>query len=83
LMRRGGMACGMGSHRHAANDLSTQERGRPRDPVNGHPVSNANAVTSVFEGQTYSFESEQSRAEFQKNPQHFAHNGAPRHHRGC
>lgn len=83
LMRRGGMSYGMGSRRHMAHDGNIQRDGRPRDPVNGHTIDNMNAVTSIFEGQTYFFESEQSRTEFQKDPQRFVHSGTRHRHGGC
>jgi YHS domain-containing protein len=83
LMRRGGMACGMGSHGHMAHDRSTHADGGPLDAVNGHSIKSENALTSVFEGKTYFFESDQSRSEFQKDPQRFIHEGVRHHHGGC
>lgn len=93
LMRRGGMGCGMGGHRRAPNEPGSHQHGQAngptthldgpaRDPVNGHPVDQAHALTSIFDGQTYYFESEQSREEFNKDPQRFAGGGMHRHHHG-
>jgi len=86
MMRRGGMG-GMGGHRHASDGQQDQripEDRTPRDPVNGHALDTTHALTSVFDGTTYYFESEQSREEFNKDPQRFARDGSRhRRHGGC
>ncbi|WP_230951680.1 YHS domain-containing protein [Burkholderia diffusa] len=84
----------MGGHRRAPHEPGSRQDGptngaaphldgSPRDPVNGQPVDQAHALTSIFDGQTYYFESEQSREEFNRDPQRFAHGGTHRHHGGC
>jgi YHS domain-containing protein len=83
LMQRGGMGCGMAGNRRQPHEHSSHEGGPPRDPVNGHPVDATHALTTIFDGRTYYFESEQSRAEFNKDPQRFAGGGMHRHHHGC
>lgn len=52
-----------------------------RDPVTGKPVDMSHALTADFEGRSYFFESENSRAVFQQDPARYVH----RHHRhhGC
>ncbi|WP_235679896.1 YHS domain-containing protein [Cupriavidus necator] len=47
------------------------------DPVTGNKVGIAHAITANFEGKTYFFESESSRAIFQQDPERYVH----RHHR--
>jgi len=51
------------------------------DPVNGHPIDRGQALTTIFDGRTYYFESEASRETFNRDPQRFA-GGMHRHH-GC
>lgn len=82
MMRRGGMACGMGGH-HTSREQPANEEGSPRDPVSGQSVDRAHALSSVFDGRTYYFESESSRAEFNKDPQRFARGGGRQHRGGC
>nr|WP_245841681.1 YHS domain-containing protein [Paraburkholderia ribeironis] len=43
----------------------------------------AHALTSLFDGRTYYFESEESRSEFNKDPQRYAGGGMRRHNRAC
>ncbi|WP_244111971.1 hypothetical protein [Burkholderia diffusa] len=89
MMRRGGMGCGMDGHRHAPHEYGSQERhthedGARRDPLNGHLLDESHALTSLFDRRTYYIESEQSRAEFNSDPQRFAgHSEHRRHHGGC
>ncbi|MFM0415958.1 YHS domain-containing protein [Paraburkholderia aromaticivorans] len=80
-----GMGAAMGSgmvHDHAKLEKQAANDRVVRDPVNGHPVNDTSAVRLVFDGKTYLFESEQSRAEFQSDPHRFMH-GHGAHHRGC
>ncbi|RQP27757.1 YHS domain-containing protein [Burkholderia ubonensis] len=52
------------------------------DPVRGNRVDPTHAITAEYEGRTFFFESENSRAVFQQNPSRFAHQ--QHHHRhGC
>lgn len=51
------------------------------DPVTGNTVDPTHAITAIFEGRTFFFESENSRAVFQQNPSRFAHQH--RQHHGC
>jgi YHS domain-containing protein len=83
MMRRGAAGCGMGGHRHYREDRDPNRAGPSRDPVNGHPVDGTRALTSIFDGQTYYFDSEESRAEFNKDPQRYAMRHTHRHHHGC
>jgi hypothetical protein len=50
LMRRGGMMCGMGRHRHGFDGGSKHPDEIPRDPVTGHPVDKDKALVSIFQG---------------------------------
>lgn len=79
----GGMGCGMGGHRPLPEEHRSPEEGPARDPVNRHPVDRDRALTSVFDGRTYYFESEESRSEFNRDPQRFAQARVHRHHGGC
>ncbi|MDC6177062.1 YHS domain-containing protein [Ralstonia solanacearum] len=84
LMRRGGMGCGMGGgHRHGSHDAHGADNSAPSDPISGKPVDRTKAVTAQFGGRTYYFESEQSLAEFNKDPGRFAGASPHRHHGGC
>jgi YHS domain-containing protein len=76
------MGSGMVGHGHAKVEMQAAQDRVVRDPVNGHPVNDTSAVRLVFDGKTYLFESEQSRAAFQSDPHRFMH-GAGVHHRGC
>lgn len=58
------------------------ESNAPNDPVTENRVDPAHALTAEYEGRTYFFESENSRAVFQQNPSHFAHR-EHHHHGGC
>nr|WP_254606684.1 YHS domain-containing protein [Burkholderia contaminans] len=69
----------MGHHR----SVRDREDGSERDPVNGHPIDREHALTSIFDGRTYYFESEESRSVFNRNPQHFVGGRVHRHHGGC
>lgn len=85
MMRRGGMGCGMGTGRHAPREDHSHhdsDGAALRDPVNGHPVDRAHALTTIFDGRTYYFESEASRETFNQDPQRFA-GGVHRRHHGC
>lgn len=82
MMRRGGMGCGMGGRHHGRGGGHVHQDESPHDPVTGRQVDKDKALTSVFQGQVYLFESESSRAEFEKNPQRFIR-GQAHHHGGC
>jgi len=83
LMRRGGMGCGMGGHRRRPDESGSRESESPRDPVNGHSVDMTHALTTTFDGRTYYFESEETRAEFNRDPKSYPPIRSHRHHRGC
>ncbi|MBO3036874.1 YHS domain-containing protein [Burkholderia pseudomallei] len=53
------------------------------DPVTGNKVDPAHAITAEYEGRTFLFESENSRAVFQQNPSRFTHREHRHHHGGC
>lgn len=84
MMRQGGMGCGMGGGRRASSrrdSIHDGGSGELRDPVNGRPIDRAHALTTIFDGRTYYFESEGSREAFNQDPQRFA--GGTRRHHGC
>jgi YHS domain-containing protein len=56
---------------HAGHAPEAQA-GKQMDPVNGLMVDPATAPTTVYQGQTYYFSSEESRKEFLANPAKFA-----------
>jgi len=64
--------------------------GAALDPVTGNPVRTDRALTAVFDGRAYYFESEDSRKRFEAEPQKYAVATAPpaqaerpRRRRGC
>jgi YHS domain-containing protein len=77
MLRRGGMACGMG-HGGARRDNSTgsNERREPpnitKDPVSGQVLDQASAVTSFYRGRVYYFASPQNRDRFEAEPGRYA-----------
>lgn len=79
LMCRGGMGCGIGGHGHHDRRPGPES---PRDPVTGQQVDKTRALTSVFREKIYYFESESSRAEFEKDPQRFSPAQEQHHHHG-
>lgn len=82
MMRRGAMGCGMVGHRQHRYEHDSSRTEPSRDPVNGHMVDGSHALTSIFNGQTYYFDSEESRSEFNKDPQRYAVQRT-HHHHGC
>lgn len=82
LMRRGGGVCGLGGHRHGQDMKPDEQAGNPQDPVTGHEVDKDSTLRFAYQGRIYWFESENSRAEFEKNPEQYTR---PQHHRhgGC
>jgi YHS domain-containing protein len=95
LMRRGGMACGMGRGRSHDNDTQAhQHQGdaphadpdrRPKDPVSGEIVNPETAPNSMYQGRVYYFGSRENRDAFEASPaQYAARIGEPneehRHH---
>src|SRR5581483_8827174 len=81
LMRRGGMGCGMGMQQHGMHGDSREE-GEPHDPVSKRAVDPNKALSSVFRGTVYLFESQETRAQFEQNPEQYARQdtGQHRHH---
>ncbi|CAJ0684105.1 YHS domain-containing protein [Ralstonia holmesii] len=70
-------------HHHGDFAGATQgESGGTSDPVTGNKVDPAHAITANYEGKTFYFESENSRAVFQQNPSRFVQEHH-RHHGGC
>lgn len=62
--------------------------GAALDPVSGNPVRTDHALTAVFDGRTYYFESEDTRRRFEAEPQRYAvavprRTERPRRRRGC
>lgn len=77
----GGVGHGHGGHhghgsRHddERSDASASEAAI--DPVSGNPVRTAEALTSVFDGRTYYFESRENRERFEAAPQEYAQKAA-------
>ncbi|PMS19664.1 hypothetical protein C0Z18_12495 [Trinickia dabaoshanensis] len=79
----GGMGCGMGGRHSSPEERHVHEDGPERDPVNGHPVDRAHALSTIFDGRTYYFETEESRSEFNSDPQRFAATHIHHRHGGC
>lgn len=106
FMRRGGLhGHGMGGH-HGRSDGNTRHghggvagpapgaapagAGAALDPVSGNPVRTDRALTAVFDGRAFYFESEDTRRRFEAEPQKYADAAAtlgqadrPRRRRGC
>lgn len=51
------------------------------DPVSGNPVRTDRALTAVFGGRAYHFESEETRKRFEAEPQRYATAAPPPEHR--
>jgi len=51
------------------------------DPVSGNPVRTDRALTAVFGGRAYHFESEETRKRFEAEPQRYATAAPPHEHR--
>jgi YHS domain-containing protein len=94
LMRRGGMACGMGrgrshgddtqAHQHPGDAPQAPDRG-PKDSVSSAIVNSATALHSMYQGRMYYFASPENRDAFEASPSRYAgHVGEPneehRHH---
>jgi len=96
LMRRGGCGMGGGMNNHDHHDGDTQHSAEENksaatviDPVNKTTLDIAAALTSVYRGKTYYFESAENRAIFEANPAQYAASDQPdaqqhkTHHHGC
>ena len=97
LMRRGGMACGMGGGHTHRGDMPNhqQEKGdggqvdaarQPKDPVSGEAVNAETAPNSLYRGRVYYFASRENRDTFEASPAQYASAGGEpmgeqRHHR--
>ena len=70
---------GHGDHLPRPGDASTAT-----DPVTGREIPAARAVTSVYGGQVYYFETQQSRQRFEASPEQYTRGagGRPLHERG-
>jgi YHS domain-containing protein len=84
FMARGGMGCGMSSHRgHAHREGGGQDDARARtsatDPVSGRPVDERAAVATVYQGSNYYFESRENRDRFEAAPEKYAKQAADGH----
>lgn len=73
----------MGGHRRRPDEHRARENEPPRDPVNGHSVDTNHAFTATFDGQTYYLESEQTRAEFNRDRKRYSHIRSHKRHSGC
>jgi YHS domain-containing protein len=94
LMRRGGLACGMGHGGHAqtprdsADQIANSDNG-PKDPISGARVNSEGSVNSMYQGRLYYFETRENRDKFEASPAQYASatagdDDAHRHHRhGC
>lgn len=65
-----------------AMDVIQDDARAASDPVTGNKVDPTHAITTIFEGKTFFFESESSRTVFQQNPAKFAHQHRG-HHGSC
>ena len=80
FMRFGGMGCGMGGRRAEPGHRHVPQSGADEpvaaapatDPVTQHPVDPASAVSTVYKGQAYYFESRENRDRFEAAPDQFA-----------
>lgn len=82
MMRMGG--CGGGSHDSRSEDHARQSgavKGRLKDPVCGMEVEAAKAKTSVYDGRTFYFCSNDCREKFEADPASYA--GKGRSSGGC
>lgn len=90
LMRRGGMACGMGHGRSHGNDTQAHQhqegdaphtdpdRG-PKDPISGAIVNPETALNSMYQGRVYYFASRENRDAFEASPAQYASQTGERH----
>ncbi len=92
LLRRGGIACGMGSGRHPDRNsdhigYDTRDAKGPTDPVSGERVIPETALTSMYQGRIYYFSSKENREKFEASPgKHLsaaASQDGPHHRHGC
>lgn len=84
MMHRGKIGCGMGGGHHTPREHDAHHDSdsfASHDPVNGHPIDRTQALTTIFNGRTYYFESEESRETFNRDPQRFA--AETHRHHGC
>ena len=90
LLRRGGMACGMGHSGHRSGVPGDEQKSPNvlKDAVSGEAVNAATALTSVYQEHTYYFASRENRERFEAAPAQYASShdaaGGHGHHRhGC
>lgn len=104
LFSRGGLAgCGMGGHGshggHSGGGAGPAPGGDPMrnpdttpekavDPVSGHEVLTARAMTAFYQGRVIYFESPENRQRFEAAPEQYARGATPRpqqhrHQHGC
>lgn len=103
VSRRGGMAgCGMGGYRRprgeSASPPESRGGGTAFDPVSRHAVTAGGAISSIYHGRAYYFESRENREAFEADPEKYlaaagetgqpidqGDNGYRHHHRhhGC
>lgn len=74
VSRRGGMAgCGMGGYRRQRGESSSPPAGNggttPYDPVSRHAVAAGSAISSIYHGRAYYFESREDREAFEADPE--------------
>jgi YHS domain-containing protein len=86
---RGGGAAPDGSSSDAAQSggVAATIPEKALDPVSGHEVLTAHAVSAVYQGRFFFFESGENRQRFEAAPQRYASNAQPpqprRRHGGC
>ena len=66
-----------GASRPADAEVTGGAEGAALDPVSGNPVRTDRALTAVFAGRAYYFESDETRKRFEAEPQKYAHAAAP------
>ena len=97
MFSRGGLAgCGMGHGHHGGHGGQSGSGGdvppsadtvaKAIDPVSGHEVLTAHALTAAYQGRIVYFESTENRQRFEAAPEQYVRNvaSAPQHrHHGC
>ena len=74
----GGGCCGMGNSMGQSQGSGNSPAAGPGvgpttafDPVNGHPLAAAGAISTVYQGRAYYFESRENRDTFESDPKKY------------
>ena len=60
---------------HASHSTETIKTATATDPVTGKQIPTARAVTSVYDGRVYYFETQENRQRFEASPEQYARAG--------